>query len=182
VVLLKEHGDLEGIAGEHQLHDLGKMLFAFSIFWAYIWTCQYLLIWYGNIPDEVTHYVKRTNGPWLYLFALNLILNWIIPFTTLLSIQAKRTPRVLKTICVIVLAGHWLDLYLLIMPAMWDKPRFGVFEVALAAGYAALVYLLFTREVSKAPLAPRHDPVLAYETHHVLLPEFAHRGSSGAKS
>src|SRR2546429_6969556 len=44
-------------------HDLGKMLFAFSTFWAYIWTCQYLLIWYGNIPEEVTHYVKRTNGP-----------------------------------------------------------------------------------------------------------------------
>ena len=52
------------------------MLFAFSIFWAYIWVCQYLLIWYGNIPEEVTHYVTRTRGPWLPLFALNVVLNW----------------------------------------------------------------------------------------------------------
>ena len=59
---------LRAVVGEQQLHDLGKMLFAFSIFWAYIWICQYLLIWYGNIPEEVGHYVTRTNGGWLPLF------------------------------------------------------------------------------------------------------------------
>ncbi len=83
VVLLKERGPMRDAVSDHQLHDLGKMLFAFSTFWAYIWTCQYLLIWYGNIPEEVTHYVSRTNGPWLYLFALNLIVNWVVPFLVL---------------------------------------------------------------------------------------------------
>jgi hypothetical protein len=182
VVLLKERGDF-AVVGRHQLHDLGKMLFAFSVFWAYIWTCQYLLIWYGNIPDEVTHYVKRTNGPWLYLFALNLFLNWVVPFVTLLSIWAKSTPRVLKIICITVLIGHWLDLYLLIMPAVWSTPRIGIFEIPIAAGCAALVYLLFVRALGKAPLLPRYDPVLAYETaRDALLPALVHRGSSGANS
>lgn len=183
VVILKERGPLAKAVSEHQLHDLGKMLFAFTIFWAYIWTCQYLLIWYSNIPEEVTHYVKRTNGPWLYLFAANLILNWVIPFLTLLPIRTKRTPRTLKIICVLLLVGHWLDLYLLIMPALWDTPKIGLFEIPIAVGYAALVYLLFTREVVKAPIVPQHDPVLAYEAeHHVFSPELIHRSSSGAKS
>src|SRR6266481_2617925 len=65
VVLLRRRGLLSAVAGDEQLHDLGKMLFAFSIFWAYIWVSQYLLIWYGNLPEEVPYYVKRTRGPWL---------------------------------------------------------------------------------------------------------------------
>lgn len=181
VVMLKERNAAPGLANEHQMHDLGKMLFAFSIFWAYIWTCQYLLIWYGNIPDEVTHYAKRTNGPWLFLFAINFILNWVIPFLTLLSIRAKRTLKVLKIICIIVLIGRWLDLYLLVMPDKWATPKIGIFEIPIAAGFGALVYLLFTNALGRAPLVPRHDPVLAYDeaVHHALTPELIHRSSSG---
>jgi hypothetical protein len=162
-ILLKERGVLRGAVSEHQLHDLGKMLFAFSTFWAYIWTCQYLLIWYGNIPDEITHYLKRTNGAWLILFALNLVLNWIVPFTILLSVRAKRSRRVLKAVCILLLVGHWLDLYLLIMPSLWSRPKIGPFEIAIAAGYLALLYLVFVRNLSRAPLVPVHDPVLASE-------------------
>jgi hypothetical protein len=181
VVLIQERNPSTGLATEHQLHDLGKMLFAFTIFWAYIWTCQYLLIWYGNIPDEVTHYAKRTNGPWLYLFALNFIVNWVIPFLALLSIRAKRTTRVLKIICITVLVGRWLDLYLLVMPDKWETPKIGVFEIPVAVGYAALVYLLFTFALGKAALVPKHDPVLAFDetVHHGFMPELIHRSSAG---
>jgi putative Ca2+/H+ antiporter (TMEM165/GDT1 family) len=166
VVILKERGRLRDQASEHQLHDLGKMLFAFSTFWAYIWVCQYLLIWYGNIPEEVTHYVARTNGPWLYLFALNLVANWVVPFLVLLPVSTKRSTKVLKRIAVLLLCGHWLDLYLLVTPAVWRAPRFGLLEIAIAAGYLSLVFLVFVRNLSSAPLEPIHDPVLAYEHSH----------------
>lgn len=169
IVVLKEHGPLRDSVSDHQLHDLGKMLFAFSTFWAYIWVCQYLLIWYGNIPDEVTHYVARTNGPWLFLFALNLMANWVAPFLVLLSVRAKCTTRVLKVIAVLLLGGHWLDLYLLATPSIWSTPKFGLFEITIAAGYLSLIFLVFTRSLGQAPMVPVHDPILAYEHAHAAV-------------
>lgn len=166
VVILKERGPLRDSVSDHQLHDLGKMLFAFSTFWAYIWVGQYLLIWYGNIPDEVTHYVTRTNGPWVFLFALNLLANWVAPFLVLLSVRAKCTTRVLKVITVLLLGGHWLDLYLLATPSIWKAPRFGPLELAIAASYLALIFLVFERSLGRAPMVPIHDPILAYEQTH----------------
>jgi hypothetical protein len=168
VVFLKQRGPMAESVSDHQLHDLGKMLFAFSTFWAYIWTCQYLLIWYGNIPEEVTHYVSRTGGPWVYLFALNLVVNWVVPFLVLLSVRAKCTSKVLKTIAILLLCGHWLDLYLLVMPSLWKAPRIGFYEIAIAAGYFALALLLFLRGLNRAPLVPENDPILAFEHAHGL--------------
>jgi hypothetical protein len=166
VVMLKDSPLLSRFVTPHHLHDLGKMLFAFSTFWAYLWVCQYLLIWYGNMPDEISHYLKRTSGAWLYLFALNLIVNWIVPFLALLPAPAKRNPRVLKAVCLLLLAGHWLDLYLLIMPETWRTPQAGLVELAIAAGYAALLYVIFARSLRQSPLVPLHDPILAYERLH----------------
>jgi hypothetical protein len=170
-VFLRERGYLRGVAGEKQFHDLGKMMFAFSIFWGYIWTCQYLLIWYTNIPEEVTHYIARTNGGWVYLFALNFILNWVVPFTALLSARAKTTFRTLKLIAVVVLIGHWLDLYLIIMPTLWPDLKIGIFEIVPAAGWVALIYAFFVQMLARAPLVPVNDPVLRAEE---LLHEHAH--------
>ncbi len=162
-VLLKERGPLGRFVSERQLHDLGKMLFAFSTFWAYIWVGQYLLIWYGNIPDEISHFVSRTNGPWLYLFAANPIVNWVVPFVVLLSARTKQRPRVLIGISMVLLLGHWLDLYLLIMPSFRRTPGLGWSELPIAAGYLALVYLLFARALTRAPMVPLNDPILNYE-------------------
>ena len=163
-VVLKERGVFGDLVNENQLHDLGKMLFAFSTFWAYIWTCQYLLIWYANIPEEAIHYVKRTNGPWLMLFALNFVVNWVVPFAALLSMRSKRDPRTLKSISVLLLLGHWLDLYILIVPSLSDRPRIGFPELLIAAGYGALFYLMFIRNLAAAPVAPLYDPILLADT------------------
>jgi hypothetical protein len=170
-VILWERGYLRDVVGEAQFHDLGKMLFAFSVFWGYIWTCQYLLIWYTNIPEEVTHYMSRTNGSWVYLFALNFILNWLVPFTVLLSARSKTKPRVLKTISIVLLVGHWLDLYMMIMPAVRKEPHIGLVEITTAIGWAALIYWFFLRALLKAPLVPQNDPVLRGE---LLIQEHHH--------
>jgi hypothetical protein len=168
VVLLREHGFMKDSVSDHQVHDLGKMLFAFSTFWAYIWVCQYLLIWYGNIPEEVSHYITRTSGPWLYLFALNLLVNWVIPFLALISVRAKCTGKVLKRIAVVLLCGHWLDLYLLVMPSVWKAPRIGFTEIAIGGGCIALLFLVFVQTLNKASLVPLNDPILVFERLHGL--------------
>jgi hypothetical protein len=169
-VLLARRQPLRAAVGEAQLHDLGKMMFAFSIFWGYIFVCQYLLIWYGNIPEEVGHFVARTNGGWLPLFVANVLINFVVPFIGLLSLPAKTDPRRLALIAGVILVGRWLDLYILIMPALWPQPQFGVVEPLCAIGYGALLVLLVRYFAARAPLVPRNDPVLAADAaaaHHV---------------
>jgi hypothetical protein len=162
VVVLRQQGRLVPVETA-QLHDLGKLLFAFSTFWAYIWLCQYLLIWYGNVPEEVTYYVRRTNGPWLVLFALDVVVNWLVPFVALMSARAKQNPRTLRAVAVLLLAGHWLDLYVMVMPARRATPEIGPLEVLVPLAYASLAYLVVVRGLSQAPLVPVNDPIVADE-------------------
>jgi hypothetical protein len=165
-ILLRELGPLRGVVSDGHLHDLGKLLFAFSTFWAYIWVSQYLLIWYSNLPEEVTHYLRRTSGPWLPLFLVNLVLNWVVPFLVLLPRATKRRADVLGGVCLLLLLGRWLDLYLLVMPETVGSPRLGPVEVLVPLGYAGLFFVLTARALAQAPLVPRHDPHLADSLGH----------------
>jgi hypothetical protein len=169
-ILLRRLGPLAGVVGEEHLHDLGKLLFAFSTFWAYIWVSQYLLIWYGNLPEEVTHYARRTNGAWQRLFVVNLIVNWAVPFVVLLPREAKRHAGVLAGVCVLLLLGRWLDLYLLVMPETAPAPAVGPLEVLIPLGYAGLFAVLTARALARAPLLPRHDPLLEESLAHSAPP------------
>lgn len=162
-VLLRNGPATRHAVREDQLHDLGKMLFAFTTFWAYIWVCQYLLIWYGNIPEEVTHYLTRTSGPWLYVFALNFVINWVIPFTTLLSVRAKRSEGTLAGVSVLLLFGRWVDLFLLVIPSFSTTPQIGISQLLIAAGCASLSFWVVIQALRRAPLVPANDPILAYE-------------------
>jgi hypothetical protein len=151
---------------EEHLHDLGRLLFGFSTFWAYLWVSQYLLIWYGNIPEEVTHYATRTTGAWQPLFWLNLVVNWVVPFVILMPRATKRDARVLIAIALTVLAGRWLDLYLVILPETTAQPHFGLVELSTALGAAALLAGLTIRALDAAPLVPANDPFLRASLEH----------------
>lgn len=148
------------------VQTLGTMVLAFSTFWAYIWVCQYLLIWYGNIPEEVTYYLRRSSEGWLPVLLTSFFVSWILPFFVLLPRNHKRSVRVMSAVCVLVLLGRWLDLYILVMPSRWSSPRFGILEIAMAAGTAGLIYLIFVRSLSRANLVPPHEPVLALRRGH----------------
>jgi hypothetical protein len=161
VVLLRERGPFAKIVHEGHLHDLGKLLFAFSIFWAYIWVCQYLLIWYGNLSEEIPYYHARTNGAWLPLFVLDPVLNWVVPFVVLMSRKAKRNPAVLRWVSVVVLVGRWLGVYLIAAPFVLPAPKLGLLELLVTAGLGGVFFLGLTRRLAGAPLLARNDPFLA---------------------
>jgi hypothetical protein len=165
-VVLKQRGTDGKQFGIEPVHTLGTMMLAFCTFWAYIWVCQYLLIWYGNIPEEAPYYLSRSSAPWLPLFLGSFVINWIIPFFVLLPRNNKRNLRVMKVIAILILCGRWLDLYIMVMPSHWAAPRFGILEIAMAAGCGGLIYLIFVRTLSRAPLIPTHEPVVAARRAH----------------
>lgn len=149
-----------GVWRPEHLHDLGKLMFAFSTFWAYIWLSQYLLIWYSHLPEEVTHYVARTQGGFKVLFFAVLFMNWVIPFLVLLPQTTKRRPAVLATVACLILVGRWLDLYVHVAPVLSEEPRIGLTEVSLFVGFAGVFVFLVHRGLAAAALVPRRDPFL----------------------
>lgn len=167
LVWLQGHSSMKSVIREEHLHDVGKLLFAFSTFWAYLWFSQYMLIWYANLPEETVYYVRRLHGFWQPLFVLNLVLNWVVPFFTLLPRMNKQKAGILVRVSIVLLAGRWLDLYLMIMPSFsGGKPRIGLWETGLVAGLVGVFGLAFLRALGRAPLVPLRDPYLAESLHY----------------
>jgi hypothetical protein len=121
-----------------QLRDLATMLLGFSCLWAYLWYCQYMLIWYTNQPHESAYFAVRTGADWRVLFFASVVLKWAVPSVLLLSRAGKRNLAVLTLASGSALLGHWLDLYVLIVPGVLpDRPVPGLLEVGLALGIGA---------------------------------------------
>jgi hypothetical protein len=164
---LKRLGWLKREFTEEHLHDLGKLLFGFSCFWAYIWFCQYMLIWYANIPEETAYYELRTQGIWGALMFLCLFLNWVVPFLGLLPRAAKRSAFAMARVSCVVLVGHWLDLYLMIMPSIREGGALpGLIEIAGATLLFGLFVWGFGRLLGRANLVPARDPYLPESLQH----------------
>ena len=156
-LLLRKAGFMPHVNDEH-LHDLGKYLFGFSIFWAYLWFAQYMLIWYGNIPEETTYFVTRLDG-YRELFFINLAINFALPFLVLMSRNSKRIPWIMGMVSVVVFAGHWIDFYLLIMPGtMGESAGIGWIEIGMTAGFSGLFLLVVFIALSGASLVPEKHP------------------------
>jgi len=116
LIYLKSRGYMQHITGEH-LHDLGKYLFAFSIFWTYLWFSQYMLIWYANVGEETIYFRTRVDQ-FPVLFYVNLVINFLVPFFVLMRNSTKRKYGTLAFVCVIVLFGHWWDFFQMIRPGV----------------------------------------------------------------
>ena len=158
---LERAGPLQGVLHESHLHDLGKLLFAFSVFWMYIWFSQYMLIWYTNIPEETSYFVLRQKNGWFALFIINIFLNWAIPFLVLLRRDTKRHRRTIGLVAAVVLLGRWLDVYLMIFPGVvGESPTFGLWEIGLTLGGIGGFGLVLAAVLKGAPAVPVSDPEL----------------------
>jgi hypothetical protein len=157
---LKSKGQLE-IVNEEHIHDLGKFMFAFSVFWTYLWFSQFMLIWYANIPEETVYFQPRFHGPYRIFFWLNLVLNFVCPLLILMSRPAKRNYFIISLVAVIILIGHWVDFYQMIHPGteglQW---HLGLFELGTPLFFIGAIMFLVTRQLAKAPLVPQNHPYL----------------------
>ncbi len=165
-IWLHRTGALPELRVSH-VHDLAKLLFAMSTFWAYLWVSQYLLIWYANMPEETAYYVARTEGGYHFLFWMNLILGWLVPFVMLLSRGAKRSSANVVRVCAVVLLGRWLDVYLQVAPStLPEHAGIGLLDVGVFAAFAAGFLLVVERALRSAPLIATGDPYLVESLHH----------------
>ena len=167
ICVLKDAGYLK-LVNENHLHDMGKFVFAFSIFWTYIWLSQFLLIYYANIPEETVYFLERLFSDHYGKFiGVNLFLNFFFPFLALMTRDAKRKMAILKIVCAIVVIGHWSDFYLMVMPGtVKEYGTLGFMEIGMAmvflAGFAFVVF----NELAKRPLIAKNHPMIEECVHH----------------
>ncbi|MBT33975.1 MAG: quinol:cytochrome C oxidoreductase [Thalassobius sp.] len=167
LVLLKEAGFLS-IVNENHLHDMGKFVFGFSIFWTYIWFSQYLLIYYANMPEETIYFYERLNSDIYskYIF-FNLIMNFFFPFLGLMTRDAKRKMTLLKIVCVVVLVGHWFDFFLMITPGtLKQNGGFGFMELGVTMIYLFGFLWVVLSNLAKQKLIAVNHPMLQESIHH----------------
>ncbi|MBS1682744.1 MAG: quinol:cytochrome C oxidoreductase [Bacteroidetes bacterium] len=166
-VYLKEAGYLKVVNANH-LHDLGKFIFAFSIFWTYIWFGQFLLIYYANIPEETVYFVNQMkSAPYNWIFYTNLFLNFVFPFLLLMTRDAKRHMSMLKVVCPIVIVGHWFDHFNMITPGvMQHDGGFGFIEIGMTLIFAAVFLYVVLSALSKIQLVAKHHPFMEESLNH----------------
>jgi hypothetical protein len=169
VRMMQKSGYLKAVTADHY-HDMGKYLFGFTIFWAYIAVRQYLLIWYANLPEETTFYMLRANGNWSVISLGIPVLRFFIPFLFLLPRFAKRTPAYLEKIALIVFFGAWIDLYWLIIPYLSPAGiSFSVWDLGLFIGFLGCFAFMVRRFLSQHNTVPVKDPFLHETLHHHVM-------------
>ncbi len=158
VVFLKNNGYLEYTNNEH-LHDLGKFMFAFSVFWTYLWFSQFMLIWYANIPEETVYFQPRAHGIYKGIFWLMFIINFIAPLLILMTRSAKRNYGTITFMALLIIFGHWLDFYQMVFPAVSpNKVPNIIYDLGVALGFVGLIMYMTGRALAKAPLLARNHP------------------------
>ena len=156
-IYLKSKGYLPNVNDNH-IHDLGKFMFGFSVFWTYLWFSQFMLIWYSNIPEEVVYFITRMEDYFIPFWGM-VVINFILPFLILISSNFKRVNWMIVMAGIIILVGHYIDVYNMIMPsAVGDQWGIGIPELSSIMFFSGLfIYVVFST-LTKVPLEAKGDP------------------------
>lgn len=165
VIILYKIGHLPMLNRSH-LHDFSRYIFMLCIIWGYFNFVEFMLIWYGNIPEETIFFVSRSKGAFGVLFFANMILNWFIPFLFLMPRMTSRSKLFLIPVIILMMIGQYTELYYYIWPAVVHEAKFGLFEIGTYLGFLGLFTLVVTNTLSKASLVPRNHPYLEESIYH----------------
>jgi hypothetical protein len=177
VIFLKNNDYLELVNQEH-LHDLGKFMFAFSVFWTYLWFSQYMLIWYSNQPEETTYFINRIGNrvlqsPYKGLFWLMFCLNFLAPLLLLMTRGSKRNYTTITFMALLIIFSHWLDFYQMVFAGPMKDPKTGLTHVPMiladfgvALGFVGLILFVTGRTLSRYPLLARNHPFVKESVIH----------------
>lgn len=168
LIWLRSKGYFTEVNSSH-MHDISKWMFAISMLWSYLWVSQFLLIWYSNIPEEVTYYTQRFFSDYKWPFVITFFVNFAVPFYMLIARDAKRNVKFVLPVAFLIFIGHFADVYLMVIPGtMFDHNVFGLFEIGLFLGFLGLFINRVLTTLSKAPLIPVNHPMLqeSKDLHH----------------
>ena len=165
VIWLKNQNQMPYVTDEH-LHDIGKFMFAFSVFWTYLWFSQYMLIWYSNQPEETRYFIDRIGtseqpGPYRGIFFLNLIINFLCPLLILMKKSTKRSYTVITLMAVLIIFGHWIDFYQMVMPGtVREHAHMRPFEFGIPMLFIGVIMWCVGRYLTSHPLVAKNHPYL----------------------
>lgn len=167
VLYLKRRGYLEQVNDSH-IHDLGKWVFAISFLWSYLWFMQFMLIWYTDIPEEIVYFHERLHDfGYVGLMWTVFFMNFVFPMVLLMSRDAKRNYFFLVFVGCIIFVGHWLDVFMMVMPATVHKEwHLSWVEIGTAMGFLGLLIFVVNKALTKAPLMIQKHPYLDESLHH----------------
>jgi Ni/Fe-hydrogenase subunit HybB-like protein len=148
-------------------------MFAFSIFWTYLWFSQFMLIWYANIPEETTYFKPRIQGAYSGVFWLMFMINFLAPLLILMSRGSKRKYSTITFMSLLIIFGHWLDFFQMVFPSPMTDPKTGethvpmiLYDFGVALGFVGLILFVTGRALSKAPLVAKNHPFLKESVIH----------------
>ena len=167
LIRLQDQGYLNGIVSKEHYHDLGKYLFAFTVFYCYIAGAQFYFIWYSNIPEETIWYLHRWVGTWKIASVLLIFGKFVVPFFTLVFRASKRNTKLLKVMTLWIIAIHYLDIHWIVMPTIYHHDvHLGVYDLFTMLGFTLVFVGMFKHIMSKNLLVPINDPELKHAINH----------------
>ena len=150
----------------YHMHDFARYLFMFSIIWGYFWFAQFMIIWYGNIPEETVYFYTRWQTGWKILFFAEIGLNWFIPFMVLLPVKASRNMTLITIVIIFLIIGQYVDLFVQVIPGTTGVLKFSWISAGTFLGYAGLFALVIATTLSKAKIMPINHPYLEESLNH----------------